>query len=197
MPSINWSTKVISVAQSELTPISAGLFELDVNAFRLDLKDIEDGEEGMGFPDTHRHSTEVVLSGVTYARTFEIINGYTVEFENGSYTVRCIGANHNLADVKAANSVSLIIGNSAGLISVDNGGTAASIAAAVWQRAIENSTTAEELLRAIIALSAAKATGGGTNTIEFNSLDGTKTRLRLNITDADGNRNNPTIVDLT
>lgn len=119
--SINWATKVITVPQADLTLISGSLYELDVDAFRLELKDIEDSEEGMAFPDTHRHNTEVTLSGVTYARTFEIINGYTVTFENGTYTVRCVGANHNLADVKNVNSVSLIIGNSAGLV-VPTGG---------------------------------------------------------------------------
>lgn len=118
--SINWLTKVISVPQADLTLVSGTLYELDVNAFRLDLKDIEDSDEGMAFPATHQHNTTVVLSGVSYARTFEIINGYTVTFEDtGSpYTVSCTGANHNLADVTNFTSeVSLIVGNSAGLIS--------------------------------------------------------------------------------
>lgn len=123
MISINWSTKVINVPQSYLTLVSGSLYELDVNAFRLDLKNIEDSEDGVAFPDTHRHNTAVTLSGVTYARTFEIINGYTITFEDvGSpYTVRCAGANHNIGDVKNVNQVSLIIGNSAGLIMVSSG----------------------------------------------------------------------------
>lgn len=120
-PTINWATKVITVPQSDLSYISGTLYELDVDAFRLDLKDIEDSEEGAPFDDTHSHNTEVTLSGVTYARTFEIINGYTVTFEDGQYTVRCVGANHNLADVKNANQVSLIIGNTAGLQVVTQG----------------------------------------------------------------------------
>jgi len=119
--SIDWGTKVINVPQSYLTPLGGSLYELDVDQFRLDLKDIEDSEDGMSFPDTHRHNTEVVLSGVTYARTLEIINGYTITFENGNYSVKCVGANHNIGDVKNVNSVSLIIGNAAGLISVSSG----------------------------------------------------------------------------
>jgi hypothetical protein len=75
--------------------------------------------------------------------------------------------------------------------------TAAPTVAEIWQHAVENGITAEEMIRAIVALGASKASGGGTNTIEFKSLDGTKTRLTLNVTDADGNRNNPTIGDLT
>jgi len=120
-PTINWATKVITIPQSFLTYISGSLYELDVDELRLVLKDIEDSEEGMSFLDTHRHNTQVTLSGVTYARTLEIINGYTVTFENGNYTVRCVGANHNLADVKNVNYVSLIIGNSAGLIVSETG----------------------------------------------------------------------------
>lgn len=116
--SINWATKVITIPQADLTPVSGSLYELDVDAFRLALKDIEDGEEGMAFPDTHRHNTEVTLGGVTYARTLEIINGYTVTFQDvGSpYRVRCVGANHNISDVQNLNNVSLIVGNAAGLI---------------------------------------------------------------------------------
>lgn len=133
--SIDWGTKVIYVPQSFLTLISGSLYELDVDEFRLALKDLEDSEDGMAFPATHNHNTSVTLSGVTYARIVEIINGYTVEFENGNYAVRCVGANHNLADVKVVNSVSLIIGNSAGLILAGSGVTTQDkldIAEQVW-----------------------------------------------------------------
>jgi hypothetical protein len=137
-PTIAWLTKVITVPQSFLTFVSAGKYSLDVNLFRNALKDIEDSSEGMSYPDTHSHSTAVTLSGVTYARQFVIVNGYTVTFESTGtpYQVECIGANHNILDVKNVNDVSLIIGNSAGLIAVDTGGggagpTAAQIAAQV------------------------------------------------------------------
>lgn len=136
--SIDWATKVITIPKADLVFISGTLYELDVNAFRLALKDIEDSEDGSAQPDTHRHNTQVVLSGVTYARTFEIINGYTVTFGTPSpvYTVRCVGANHNLADVCNFNGVSLIVGNSAGLQTVATGGstapTAGENATAVW-----------------------------------------------------------------
>ena len=125
-PSINWATKVITIPQSDLSLVSGNLYELNVDTFRLALKNIEDSEEGMAFASTHRHNTQVVLAGVTYARTFEIINGYTVTFQDtGSpYTVRCVGANHNLADVvNYTSEVSLIVGNSAGLLVSGSGVT--------------------------------------------------------------------------
>ena len=118
---IDWTTKVISVPQADLTLISGTLYELDTDWFRLQLKDIEDGE-GMPFPDTHRHNTEVTVAGTTYARTIEIINGYSVEFEDGQYSVRLVGSNNNIFDVEngilVQNQVQVIPTNSAGLIVV-------------------------------------------------------------------------------
>ncbi|MCX8003423.1 MAG: hypothetical protein N2688_00455 [Burkholderiaceae bacterium] len=136
--SIDWATRVITVPQADLTYVGPGLYSLNVEDFRRWLKDIEDSEVGMAFPDTHRRNAPVTLSGTTYAQTFEIINGYTVTFENGSYRVRVTGGNHNIADVMNPNSVSIEVGNSAGLIAVGTGGgggggpTAGEIAAAVW-----------------------------------------------------------------
>lgn len=142
---IDWNTKIISVPQSDLTLISPNIYELDVDWFRLQLKTIEDSEEGMVFPDTHEHVQESVLSGVTYARQVKIINGYTVTFEDGPYTIRCVGANHNLGDVKNVNQVSLIIGNSGGLIVTSSSGgssgpTASQIATEVWERLLASHT---------------------------------------------------------
>jgi hypothetical protein len=147
MISINWSTKVISVPQSYLTSLGGGKYELDMDQFRLDLKALEDDEAGMPYDRTHNHSTTVTLSGVTYARSFEIINGYTVDFEDGTYQVVCTGANHNLGDVKTVDNVSLLIGNSAGLIQVTSGsGVTPSditdIADAVWDEVITDHNTA-------------------------------------------------------
>lgn len=121
--SVDPATLIITIPQADLTFISGGLYELDVDWFRLALKDWEDDPDNMTMLITHNHNTELVLSGVTYARSFEIINGYTVTFEDlgPHYTVRCVGANHNLADVLNFNVVNLIIGNSAGLITVTSG----------------------------------------------------------------------------
>jgi len=116
--SVNWPAKEILVTQDYLRHIQGSLYELDVNQFRLDLKTLEAGEDGIVWEDTHRHYPEVTLAGVTFARVVEIINGYTVTFEEKSnpYRVRCVGANHNISDVMNLNTVSLIVGNSAGLI---------------------------------------------------------------------------------
>jgi hypothetical protein len=161
--SINWPTGVITIPQNQLTFISGSTYSLDVDAFRLALKDLEDSEEGQVWPDTHRHSTASTLSGVVYARQVEILAPYTVTFEDVGtpYTVSCIGANHNLADVKNVNQVSLIIGNSAGLISVTTGsGVTAQdkidIVNLVWNELIANHDIIGSTARAL-----ATASSGG------------------------------------
>lgn len=134
--SLDYGTNVIFVPKADLTLVAGNLYELDVDAFRKELKSIEASQGGIPGEDTHIHNTQVVLSGVVYARTVEIIAPWTVEFEDpggapGQYVVRCTGANHNLADVKVANQVSLIIGNSAGLIVTDTSGLTAGESAAL------------------------------------------------------------------
>lgn len=118
--SIDWGNRVIYVPKADLTLIQetpTEIRELNLNTFRLALKDLEDSEEGMCFPDTHRHNTEVSVAGMTLARVIEIINGYTVTFEDGQYAVNLPGANSNVGDVVNVNQVSVRTFNSAGLIS--------------------------------------------------------------------------------
>ena len=66
--SVNWDTRVISVPKSYLTEVADPEYELDVDQFRLDLRGLEDNEEGMPFLPTHAHYTEVEIGGTTYAR---------------------------------------------------------------------------------------------------------------------------------
>lgn len=117
---IDYLTQIISIPQADLTFVSGTLYELDVNVFRKALNDIADSEEGITELTTHQHNTEVTVAGTTFARTVEIINGYSVEFEDGQYSVRLIGANNNVFDVEngilVQNQVQLISNNSAGLI---------------------------------------------------------------------------------
>lgn len=117
--SIDWGTLVINVPLSYLTLSSGSVYTMDVDQFRLDLKALEATSEGMAFPRTHNHNTTVTLSGITYARTVEIINGYTVTFEPGAYAVVFGGANHNIIDVMNFNGVSALGNNSAGLIDAE------------------------------------------------------------------------------
>jgi hypothetical protein len=131
--SVNWATKVIFVPQNYLSLVSGSVYELDTNQFRLDLKALEASSEGMPFDDTHAHNTQVTVGGVTLARVVEIINGYTITFEDGQYAVKLLGANSNIGDVVNVNQVSIRSGNSAGLVtSAATELNPAAVAAAVW-----------------------------------------------------------------
>jgi len=105
---IDYTKRVISVGKVDMTLVQVTpfeIYELDVNDFRLKLKDIEDNTGGMPFVDTHFHSTAVTVGGKTVTRVFEIINGYTVTFENDTYAVNLVGANNNISDVTNLNQV--------------------------------------------------------------------------------------------
>ena len=135
--SINWGAKIINVPIDSLEFVSTDIYKLDINTFRLALKALEESEDGMAFPDTHRHNTEVDVAGITLARVVEIINGYTVTFEDGQYLVTLYGANSNISDVINFNQVSVRAVTSAGLlVSVQGSGVTeqdkADIASAVW-----------------------------------------------------------------
>jgi hypothetical protein len=113
--SVNWPGKVITVPQADLTLVAPGQYTLNLNQFRLELRDIEDGE-GIPFDITHNHVAPFSFAGITLARVVEIINGYTITFEDGQYSVTLTGANSNVADVVNRNQVSLYTNNTAGLV---------------------------------------------------------------------------------
>jgi len=119
--SIDWDARIIFIPKADTQLIVAGppqeIRQLNLNDFRLALKALEESEEGMPFLDTHTHNSEVLLGGIVYARVVEIINGYTITFEDGQYAVNLIGANSNVGDVVNVNQVSVRSSNSAGLIS--------------------------------------------------------------------------------
>jgi hypothetical protein len=113
-------TYEIYVPKADLTLIEVGppaKYELDVDAFRLELRDLEDDPDGRPWPKTHIHDTETTLGGVTYARKVQVLAPYSVTFEDGQYRVTLVGANNNILDVSNVNQVSIAPTNSAGLIS--------------------------------------------------------------------------------
>ena len=115
---IDWPTKVINVPRADMLLVQSvptEIRELDIDSFRLSLKALEAGGEGMPFLDTHNNNPPVTVGGVTLARVIEIINGYSVTFEDGQYAVNLVGANSNIGDVTNVNQVSVRSANSAGL----------------------------------------------------------------------------------
>ncbi len=124
--SIDPATKVISVPQADLTLISGTLYELNTNQFRLDVLALLDDEDYIWMDDAFIHNTEVTVAGTTFARTIEVINGWSITFEDGQYTVRLTGSNNNYFDVENnilnQNQVQVISQNSAGLVNANTDG---------------------------------------------------------------------------
>lgn len=119
--SINRATKKITVPKADLTLISGTLYEYDTNAFRLEIKALDASESGITYLRATKHNTTVTVVGETYARTIQIINGYSVEFEDGAYSVILRGSNNDIWDIQSGilvqNQVQVIPTNSGGLIS--------------------------------------------------------------------------------
>jgi len=124
--SVDYSTKIITIPKADLTFVTGTLYELDTAQFKVDLGEIQDSEDGVWADTMYTHNSEVTVAGTTFARTLEIINGYSVEFENGTYSVRLANSNNNIFDVEngilVQNTVQVIAQNSAGLIVSQAGG---------------------------------------------------------------------------
>lgn len=117
--SINWAARIINVPKVDMALIQSSpveVRELDLNTFRLTLKDLEDDEAGMPFLLTHNHNPPFAVGGIILARVVDIVNDYTVTFEDAAYIVNLVGANTNLADRVNPNNVSIRSSNSAGLV---------------------------------------------------------------------------------
>lgn len=98
------------------TPIEVR--QLNVDDFRMDLNALQASEDGIWADTTHIHYAPVNVAGVDLAMVIQIINDYTVTFENGAYAVNIVGGNSNIADVVNINNVSVRTANSAGLMDI-------------------------------------------------------------------------------
>jgi len=115
---VDWPTKVINIPKADLLLIQSTpteIRQLDMDAFRLILRGLEDNPDSAPYDVTHTHNPPVTVSGAALARVVQLINSYTVTFESGSYAVNVVGANTNLGDVTNVNNVSVRTSNSAGL----------------------------------------------------------------------------------
>lgn len=189
---INWATKVITVNRADLTLVSGTLYEHDTDAFRKELNALQASEEGIWADTTHLHNTAVTVAGTTFARTIEIINGYSVQYlPDELWSVRLAGSNNNIFDVQngilVQNSVQVIPGNSAGLITyavgsgLDAGQDAMLTAINAQLTNIEGANGHKALMRAIFSSVCAQMAmtdnGDGTYTMHFRNMGDTKDRM--------------------
>lgn len=125
---IDETTQVITVEQSDLTFVSGAVYDFETNDFRLTVGALLDDERYIWMPAAFTHFPEVTIVGVVQARSALLVNGYSLTFENLAYSARFQGSNNNFFDVdngilNPSPLVTVISGNSAGLqiVSVGSG----------------------------------------------------------------------------
>lgn len=121
---VDWSTKIITIPKADTTLVTSTPNEirsLDVTTFWTAIHVIQASSVAMPFLPIMANTPPSVIAGITFARVVQLINGYTITFENGSYGVNIIGGNSNIKDNTNFNSVSVGSANSAGLIGGSTG----------------------------------------------------------------------------
>ena len=123
------ATKTFTVPQSDLSFVSGTLWDFDTNVQRKAMMALLASEDYIWMEDAFVHNTEVTVAGVTYARTLEMVNGFSITLENtgSAYTGNFVGSNNNFFDIENGilNPTPLVTvqsNNSAGLQTVDTGG---------------------------------------------------------------------------
>lgn len=111
---------IINVPKAHLTVVQLApteIYELDLGQFHVDMRELEESEQGRSWPRTHDYNAATVVSGVTIAPVINMTDYWTVTFEDGQYAVNLVGANSNVGDRINVNQVSVRTANSAGLAS--------------------------------------------------------------------------------
>ena len=113
---VDWEGGVITIPLTDLTLLSVGKYELDLDEFRRKCRALEWSFEGLSYPEIIEFNTQVDTGDFTLASVILIVNGYTVTFEDGQYAVVFVGANTNLHNFTNVNQVSIRTNNSGGLV---------------------------------------------------------------------------------
>ena len=160
---LNPATKVFSVLQSDLSFVSGTLWDFDTDVQRKAMWDLLSSEPYIWMDEAFIHNTEVTDAGVTYARTLEMINGYSITLEDtgSAYTANFVGSNNNFFDIENSilNPTPLVTiqsNNSAGLQTVVSGsgvtpGDVTDIKNAIFDEIMENSESFADQTRLIRA----------------------------------------------
>jgi len=117
---INPVTGEITIQQADMTLLQASpeIRGLDVDALRLELRDLESNRWA---PKTHNHSTTLTLVGTTYQRKLEFLDPYFFTFTGSGYTVQLSNGDNNIDEKTPGVNVSMRSANSAGSVVVETG----------------------------------------------------------------------------
>lgn len=111
---------ICTVPQTDMPDVTGGaaseIRQLDLDLFRKEWGALMDDEPYVSYPWPFEWTQPVTLGGITYAPLLRVINGWTIIFTAGTYSVNIVGANSNMSDVVIKNTVGVNTQNSAGLI---------------------------------------------------------------------------------
>ena len=115
---VNWGTGEITVFRTDMlqvqtTPVA--IYQLNIIDFHDALRDEEATALGAAYPTTHKYASSVTISGTPLAPVVEILEPYTITFEDALYNVNIVGGNSNISDRNNKNTVGVNTSNSAGL----------------------------------------------------------------------------------
>jgi len=113
-----WDKREIFVPKSYMIQVQttpSEIWQLSIPVFKNTLGDLLDDAEGVIYPDIFKFNPTTDVGGVMLAPVVEILDPYTITFEDGQYAVNLVGANSNIADRVNVNNVSVRSSNSVGL----------------------------------------------------------------------------------
>jgi len=117
--SVNWVTRNIWIPRSDLIHLSGSQYRLNTADFHKEIRRLEWAlGEGLWAAQIIEYKAAHTLAGTPFAPEIEIINGFTLTFEEFAavYSVEIDGANTNVDDVTVINNVSIRSKNTGGLV---------------------------------------------------------------------------------
>lgn len=111
----NWVTKIITVPKSELALISGTRYSITVDYWFQLLRELNASIQGV-IETVSIPLYENTSPTTTTPRITDVINGYTVVFEDGLYSVEFTDGNTNIREVEIKNQVSVGTNNTSALI---------------------------------------------------------------------------------
>lgn len=113
--SADWITKIITVPKSELALISGTRYSITVDYWFELLRELNASNQGV-VETTNEPLYQNTSPTTTTPRITDVINGYTVVFEDGAYSVEFTDGNTNIREVEIKNQVSVGTNNTSALI---------------------------------------------------------------------------------
>jgi hypothetical protein len=151
--SVDWGNLIVTVPQADLVLVSPGVYELDIVVFWQNIHDIQDSLPAMGFPPIMQG-----LPPTSFSPRGVVIDpqnaGWLIEFEDGQYEVQLFNGNSDIQSNRVQNQVSITSRTITGASPAE-----------FWGYLLEDSFSAQEFMRVILAAVAGKGgpDGSGLN----------------------------------